>query len=216
MLRPSRELCACGNTKSQVAAICLECRRKRVAAICRACGRKCEHKPSRPRAACSSSCADQLRAVGSRNTQCRKVALVCQRCGRTKRVSPAYASRRFCSSRCHYEHNRGPANAAWKGGVTSEHQRFFASVEWKRVCQRVWARDRRTCQRCGTVHNGRGPVHEVHHVAVWTTFPELRIDLGNLRLMCRGCHRFIHSRSNTAGEFLWRLHAGPVPRRARG
>ncbi|WP_367575490.1 HNH endonuclease [Thalassospira aquimaris] len=204
LVRPSPDRCACGNIKSQVAKTCLDCRRKRVDATCKFCGGRFLHKPSRPRSACSAGCARQLRARGSSDKQSRKVDTVCQHCGKAKRVSPVYANRRFCSPRCAYDANSGPANAQWKGGVTSAHQRFFSSMDWKRACQRVWARDRRTCQRCGDVHDRSKRQHEVHHIAVWAKHPELRLDAKNLILLCYGCHKFVHSKRNTSGELIRR------------
>lgn len=204
LFRPSPDQCACGNPKSQVAKVCLDCRRKRVSATCQSCGNSFQHKPSRPRSACSPECAHRLRARGSAVSQSRKVDLVCQHCGKTKRVSPVYAARRFCSSRCAYDANSGAANPSWKGGVTPEHQQFFASLAWKRMCQRIWARDRRTCQRCGEVWDGSGKLHEVHHIAVWAQFPDLRLEPENLKLLRYSCHKFVHSKRNTTGELIRR------------
>lgn len=169
---------------------------------CEVCGGQFSSPKSRPKRTCSRLCSDRLRAAASSATQCRKVALVCEHCGTSKLVSPAYRSRRFCSRSCSYARRRGPLSSTWKGGITSEHQAFFSSTEWKRACAAVWARDRRTCQRCGAVHSGTGKLHEVHHIGSWGKFPELRLDLGNLSLLCFGCHKWVHSRHNAGRLFL--------------
>ena len=202
VFRESKEICACGSVKSQVAKICLGCRRKRVSVICGACGERFECRPSQMREACCRECAYRLRARRSSNTQSKRVELVCEHCGKRKLVSPAYSTRRFCSPNCANAANTGENNPRWKGGITSEHQAFFSSPEWKRVCASVWARDRRTCRRCGAVHNGAGQLHEVHHTGSWAKFPEHRLNLDNLVLLCRKCHRWIHSRDNTRREFI--------------
>src|SRR6185295_8351265 len=200
MFRPSKDRCSCGNPKSQVAAICLACRRKRVVAACRACGRAFEHAPSRPRLACSPTCADRLRANGSRDTQSRKVAFVCKRCGTERLVSPSRNRGGYCSSRCAADARMGAGNRRWKGGVTSKQRLFFGSSEWKRICRDIWARDRGRCRLC----RKRPERGEVHHIATWGRFPKLRTDPGNLILLCYGCHKWVHSRTNTEGRFIRR------------
>lgn len=202
LFRPSPERCECGNAKSQVAKICLECRRKRIDVQCAECGVTFKCKPSRMREACGRACADKLRAKRSSATQSKKLELVCEYCGTPKLVSPTYASRRFCSPDCAYLHNTGENNAGWKGGVTSEHQQFFTSPEWKVAQRAVWAREQRKCQRCGVVHEGTGRIHEVHHIKSWARNRHLGTEASNLALLCYECHKFVHSRNNVSGEFL--------------
>ncbi|PTD20049.1 HNH endonuclease [Sphingomonas fennica] len=43
---------------------------------------------------------------------------------------------------------------------------------------------------------------EVHHIGSWARYPGLRLDLANLSLLCRGCHKWVHSRGNTGRLFL--------------
>ncbi|MCA9646558.1 MAG: HNH endonuclease, partial [Myxococcales bacterium] len=84
----------------------------------------------------------------------------------------------------------------------SERQAFFTSPEWSAVRRRVWARDRRSCQRCGREHRRGDPPYHVHHIGSWATHPGLRLELANLVLLCRPCHRWVHSSENTRGELL--------------
>ena len=202
LFRPSKELCACGRPKSQVAKTCFECRKHRNISICVVCGTEFSAKASKRQQTCSRECAYKLRADKSRSTQSRKVALVCKWCGRTKYVSPAYASRQFCSHRCAYSYNSGERNPQWKGGITPEHDAFYSSSEWKEYCRIVWARDRATCQRCGAKYSEDQLLYQVHHIGSRAKFPELRTSVDNLVLLCRPCHRFVHSRANTAHEFV--------------
>lgn len=205
-IRPAKHRCACGAEVSQVAKQCLACRRKRVSVRCEVCGTGFECKPHKVKRTCSRQCADRLRAAGSSATQSRKVALVCEHCGRERMVSPTYSGRRFCSTKCRAARMVGENSPSWKGGITSEHQRFFSSPDWKLVCQSVWARDRRTCQRCGKVHERGEKLHEVHHVGSWAKFHDLRLELSNLALLCFDCHKFVHSRRNSGHEFIRNKH----------
>lgn len=185
---------------SQVAKQCLECRRKKVDAVCANCGCGFQHKPSKPRASCSPACAYALRGRASGDTQSRKVDLVCKWCGKSKQVSPVYASRQYCSRACTAAARSGENSRTWKGGVTSKHQAFFGCKEWKLKCREVYARDRGLCQRCGTRReNGGG---HVHHIKSWARHADERLNSGNLVLLCVACHKWVHSKRNHDKQFL--------------
>lgn len=103
----------------------------------------------------------------------------------------------------HWLHHEGAISPAWKGGVTPERQAFYVSQEWREAVKAVWARDAALCRRCGTHHNtaiGRGTFH-IHHVVSFMV-RELRTAPSNLVLLCAECHRFVHSKRNTAREFI--------------
>ena len=68
----------------------------------------------------------------------------------------------------------------------------------------IWARDRRTCRRCGERYRDRDPTFHVHHIAVWNRYRDLAFDPDNTVLLCRPCHRWVHSRSNAKSELLRR------------
>lgn len=104
----------------------------------------------------------------------------------------------------------GPANGmygrkgrmapSWKHGMTPERQAFSSTPEWKEAQRKVWARERATCKRCrAKPENGRR--FDVHHIVTFGV-KELRLDLENLVLLCRSCHRFVHSKKNVRKEFL--------------
>lgn len=94
-------------------------------------------------------------------------------------------------------------NPNWKGGATPERQAFYRSPEWKAACVAVWRRADAHCERCGLSHNAvRGEqTFHVHHIVSFAV-RELRAVVGNLRLLCPGCHRWVHSRANVDGELL--------------
>lgn len=98
---------------------------------------------------------------------------------------------------------RGAETSNWKGGVTPLRQGVYSSVEWVEAVKVVWSRDNAKCQRCGKHHNteeSRGAFH-IHHIKSFM-YEKTRTDPDNLVLLCRKCHLFVHSRKNTAKEFI--------------
>ena len=96
----------------------------------------------------------------------------------------------------------GEENGNWQGGCEADRRAFYSSQEWARAVQIIWKRDKATCQRCHkTEYTNEGLFH-VHHIAPFTANKALRGEIENLVLLCDQCHRFIHSRENTEGEFL--------------
>ncbi len=91
----------------------------------------------------------------------------------------------------------------WKGGITPERQRFYASDQWKRVCVKVWHRADAACERCGKHHNTakRRGTFAIHHIKSFAV-RSLRARLSNLVLLCSGCHKFVHSKKNTRQVFI--------------
>ena len=94
----------------------------------------------------------------------------------------------------------GASNPHWKGGVTPQRQAFYLSTEWKRACAEVWKRDKATCRRCGQKSKSGSTLH-VHHIASFAV-RSLRAKASNLILLCRECHRFIHSARNVRKALL--------------
>lgn len=173
--------------------------------ICEVCKQQFHRKIiKRKKRTCSNTCATRLRAIGSQSTQSRKITLVCAECGKTKLVSPVYRDRQYCSRVCSYRAMSGPGSSKWQGGVTSERRAFYTSTDWGAISKAVWVRDNAICQRCGERHKYNDPRFEVHHIAGFARFPELRLSLENLVLLCGRCHRFIHSKQNTESIFVHR------------
>ena len=102
---------------------------------------------------------------------------------------------------------RGPEAPSWKGGATPERQAFYASVEWKQMARRIWARDRATCQRCGKkAKEHPGHKFNIHH-RISFAIAEARLMPANLILLCSRCHRWAHSRGNKHGQFIGAFQA---------
>lgn len=91
----------------------------------------------------------------------------------------------------------------YKGGLTPERQAFYSSIEWVRSVKEVWKRDKAICQKCGKHHNEdkiRGTFH-IHHIISFQ-IREFRADISNLVLLCKECHRWVHSNQNINKDFI--------------
>ena len=97
----------------------------------------------------------------------------------------------------------GSLHPNYKGGLTPERQSVYSSKEWCEAVKQVWKRDKAICQKCGKNHNdeiNRGNFH-IHHIVSFMV-RELRTDLNNLVLLCKDCHKFVHSKNNVNKEFI--------------
>ena len=131
MLRESKEPCACGAPKSQVAKCCFACRKQRVVEMCVICDALFTRKKSQKHKTCGGKCRDILRGRNYAASHPRvRVERICDHCGAKKLDFPSNASRRFCSKDCRDAHFVGENSPSWKGGITHEHQTFFGSKEW--------------------------------------------------------------------------------------
>ena len=91
----------------------------------------------------------------------------------------------------------------YKGGLTPERQALYSSEEWSQSVKSVWHRDNAICQKCGKHHNSeknRGNFH-IHHIVSFMV-RELRSNINNLVLLCKECHRWVHSKENINKEFI--------------
>jgi hypothetical protein len=97
----------------------------------------------------------------------------------------------------------GKDHPNFKGGLTPERQSVYSSEEWCNVVKQVWKRDNSICQNCGKHHNtelNRGNFH-IHHIVSFQ-IRELRTELSNLVLLCKECHKWVHSKKNTDKKFI--------------
>ncbi len=77
-------------------------------------------------------------------------------------------------------------------GTSNESERYnlyLASREWAVKKQAVHERAGGLCERCR-----RHPIAAVHHLTYIRKYNE---DLMDLQAICRGCHDFVHAKSNT-------------------
>lgn len=91
----------------------------------------------------------------------------------------------------------------YKCGLPPERQSFYSSREWSEAVKKVWQRDKAICQKCGKHHNeekNRGNFH-IHHLVSFQV-RELRCEVSNLILLCKDCHRWVHSKKNINKQFI--------------
>lgn len=97
----------------------------------------------------------------------------------------------------------GESHPCFKGGLTPERQAVYSSKEWVDAVKFVWTRDNAICQGCGKNHNeekNRGNFH-IHHIVSFQV-RELRTEVSNLVLLCKECHKFVHSKNNIDKKFI--------------
>lgn len=75
-------------------------------------------------------------------------------------------------------------NPAWRGGTSTERDKFHTSLEWKNLRNQVFQRDDYRCMDCGE----RGGKLEVDHLYQWSLYPRLRLEINNLQTVCKRCH----------------------------
>lgn len=91
---------------------------------------------------------------------------------------------------------RGAHHHWWKGGVTkknyTERKVFMNTYEYKQWREAVYKRDNWTCVECAV----RGQNLEADHIKPYALFPELRLEVGNGRTLCKKCHRRVGEKVN--------------------
>lgn len=97
----------------------------------------------------------------------------------------------------------------WRGGITPERQRFYASPRWARIAAKVWTRDKSRCQKCKRIHRA-GDQFDIHHIVSFEC-RELRGEISNLILLCEPCHYWVHGPKNTRQRFI-----RPLPQPKKG
>ena len=95
----------------------------------------------------------------------------------------------------------GAANPRWIDGSSPERQSMYARFFWKELVRSVLKRDGYLCGRCGCKNSNANKLH-AHHVKPWAGNPDSRFDQSNIITVCKHCHNWIHSKKNTANEYL--------------
>lgn len=86
--------------------------------------------------------------------------------------------------------NSGENAPNWKGGISSENERFRKTAAYREWRKAVFTRDDYTCQECGD-RSRAGHRIRIHadHIKPFALYPDLRLDLNNGRTLCETCHR---------------------------
>jgi hypothetical protein len=94
---------------------------------------------------------------------------------------------------------RGILNKNWKGGLTPLRQRIYAKAEWGEFARQVFARDR-CCRLCESKEK-----MEIHHIDPFSQSPLLVMDIGNVLVLCRKCHKMIQGKERKWKRKLYQL-----------
>jgi hypothetical protein len=78
----------------------------------------------------------------------------------------------------------GEKSHLWKGGITSERQKIYHSIEYKLWREAVFIRDNYTCVKCLS----RGGKLQADHIKPSAYFPELKFAIDNGQTLCKDCH----------------------------
>jgi hypothetical protein len=124
------------------------------------------------------------------------VILSCQTCDKEFSVRPYRKdSAKFCSYACNARSKVGALSPHWKGGATTEREKWQGSLacrEWRKA---VFMRDNYTCVECGDSTGGN---LQADHIKPWSRHPELRADVSNGRTLCIDCHKQTDTYGNKA------------------
>jgi hypothetical protein len=95
----------------------------------------------------------------------------------------------------------GAANPRFVDGSSPERQSMYARGDGRGFLRSVLQRDGYACRRCAAPKSEPKSLH-VHHIRPWAGNAHLRFDHDNAVTLCRSCHCWVHSKQNSAKEFL--------------
>ncbi|WP_438766779.1 HNH endonuclease [Enterococcus sp. AZ102] len=81
--------------------------------------------------------------------------------------------------------------------------KFYASTNWKNLRKKCLERDHYECQWCkeqGRLTTQYDSILEIDHIKELEFFPELALDIDNLRTLCKDCHNKRHDRMKYRGQ----------------
>lgn len=165
-------------------------RKHRDKIICKICHKKFIAISSKKRIYCSRKCYLKFK---SRNT----TTIKCYICNKPVQ-SPSARKRKYCSHKCLgislSTQYIGKNNPAYVDGESKnrllERDRYRELRTYRQWRQKVYKRDKYTCQECGRKRK-RGDRVELnaHHIKSWVEHPRLRFKLSNGLTLCKECHR---------------------------
>lgn len=97
--------------------------------------------------------------------------------------------------------NRGNKCNLWKGGVSSENDKFKKTIEFKNFIRNVYLRDDYTCRKCGQ----RGGKLNVHHIKNFSSHKSLRTLITNGITLCLECHRKFHRKYGIKNNTVYQI-----------
>ncbi len=100
------------------------------------------------------------------------------------------------------ECKKGSNNPFWRGGISKERDKYYRSYKYRIWREKVFARDRFTCQYCGSKNgNGEEIYLEAHHIKPFNKFKELVYMVSNGLTLCKKCHYLTDTYGGKANHF---------------
>ena len=75
---------------------------------------------------------------------------------------------------------------------SKEKELLRKGIKWKLWREKVFKRDKYTCQNC----KQKGGYLEPHHIKSWAKYPKLRFRLNNGLTLCHNCHKLTNNYGN--------------------
>lgn len=124
---------------------------------------------------------------------------VCPRCGslmpsRGRSLCAACEAKRRAESDA--RRDRSAEYAARAASEDPRYRSFYRSKQWRALSRQYAVDHHHRCERCGRVGTDVHHVEPIQTPAGWAR----RLDYGNLRLLCVGCHNKEHGRFGHAAE----------------
>ena len=85
---------------------------------------------------------------------------------------------------------KGSLGNNWRGGISSENQIIRGSEENTNWRLTILESDNFTCVSCGQT----GGYLHVHHILMFSKYPQMRFVLENGVTLCKNCHRKLHTK----------------------
>jgi thymidylate synthase (FAD) len=96
---------------------------------------------------------------------------------------------------------RGELSPNFVDGSSPDRQMMYSRCEGKEFIREALRVGNYICARCFADKTKDNPLN-VHHLKPWAGNPLLRFELSNVVVLCRKCHRYVHSKNNTTKEFI--------------
>lgn len=98
---------------------------------------------------------------------------------------------------------RGSKSPVWKGGLTPPRQQIYSNPFWKVLQKLVSKRDGGCCRLCPS-----NLKLEYHHIIPFRDAPLLALEVDNVILLCKACHRKMQGKESRWKKKLFALIAG--------
>jgi 5-methylcytosine-specific restriction endonuclease McrA len=140
-----------------------------------------------------------------------KITCKCEFCGKeflARRYQVSRGKGKFCSRSCTSKSFKGEKAHNWKNGAVTGVDFIRKSIQYKEWRQKVFIRDRFTCQICNDDTGGNLHAHHIKKLSVLLQecldyMPLFKIelsamlytplwDISNGRTLCKLCHKQVH------------------------